>query len=110
MSNKLIVQAGQCTQAGIKAQNEDCCGIRIPDGLDLTHKGMVAITADGVGSSEAGKEASEYCVQGFITDYYSTPMSWSVQTSAERIIHSLNSWHTGYLDYQINHSTFISCR
>ncbi|PCI44170.1 MAG: protein kinase [Proteobacteria bacterium] len=92
MSNKLIVSAGQCTQAGIKAQNEDCCGIRIPDGLDLTHKGMVAITADGVGSSEAGKEASEYCVQGFIADYYSTPMSWSVQTSAERIIHSLNSW------------------
>lgn len=92
MSNKLIVQAGQCTQAGIKAQNEDCCGIRIPDGLDLTHKGIVAITADGVGSSEAGKEASEYCVQGFIADYYSTPMSWGVQTSAERIIHSLNSW------------------
>ncbi len=92
MSNKLIIAAGQCTKAGIKAQNEDCCGIRIPEGLDLTHKGIVAVTADGVGSSEAGKEASEYCVQGFISDYYSTPMSWSVQTSAERIIHSLNSW------------------
>ncbi|MBL4760317.1 MAG: bifunctional protein-serine/threonine kinase/phosphatase [Mariprofundaceae bacterium] len=92
MANKLIVKAGQNSQAGIKAQNEDCCGIFIPEGLDLTHKGIVAITADGVGSSEAGAEASEYCVQGFITDYYSTPMSWSVQTSAERIIHALNSW------------------
>lgn len=92
MANKLIVSAGQYSQAGIKAQNEDCCGIRMPEGMDLTHKGIVAITADGVGSSEAGKEASEYCVQGFIADYYSTPMSWGVKTSAERIIHSLNSW------------------
>jgi len=92
MANKLVVAAGQYSQAGLKDQNEDCCGIRIPEGADLNHKGIVAITADGVGSSEAGKEASEYCVQGFIADYYSTPMSWSVQTSAERIIHSLNSW------------------
>jgi len=92
MSQQLEILAGQYSQAGIKAQNEDCCGIRIPKGMDLTHKGIVAITADGVGSSEAGKEASEYCVQGFIADYYSTPMSWGVQTSAERIIRSLNSW------------------
>jgi len=92
MINKLVVVAGQYSQAGLKEQNEDCCGIRIPEGSDLNHKGIVAVTADGVGSSEAGKEASEYCVQGFIADYYSTPMSWSVQTSAERIIHSLNSW------------------
>ncbi len=92
MTNTLVIAAGQYSQAGLKAQNEDCCGIRIPEGADLNHKGIVAVTADGVGSSEAGKEASEYCVQGFIADYYSTPMSWSVQTSAERIIHSLNSW------------------
>jgi len=92
MGSKLFIDAGQCTQAGIKPQNEDCCGIRIPDGMDLTHKGVVAITADGVGSSEAGREASEYCVQGFISDYFSTPMSWSVETAGERIIRSLNSW------------------
>jgi len=92
MSNKLIVDVGQNSQPGIKEQNEDCCGIRIPDDMELTHKGLVAVTADGVGSSEAGKEASEYCVQGFISDYYSTPMSWSVKTAGERIIYSLNSW------------------
>jgi len=92
MTNKLIVEAGQCSQAGIKAQNEDCCGIQIPEGMELTHKGIVAITADGVGSSEAGKEASEYCVQGFISDYMSTPQSWSVETAGDRVIRSLNSW------------------
>ncbi|MDX8376783.1 MAG: bifunctional protein-serine/threonine kinase/phosphatase [Mariprofundales bacterium] len=92
MSNKLIVDVGQKSLTGIKAQNEDCCGMRIPDDMELIHKGMVAVTADGVGSSEAGKEASEYCVQGFISDYYSTPISWSVKTAGERIIYALNSW------------------
>ena len=89
---ELVVVAGQNSQAGVKPQNEDSCGIRIPEKMDLTYKGIVAVTADGVSSSEAGKNASECCVQGFITDYYSTPMSWSVPTSAERIIRSLNSW------------------
>jgi len=87
-----MVEAGQCSQAGVKEQNEDCCGIRMPEGMELTHKGIVAVTADGVGSSEAGREASEYCVQAFIADYLSTPMSWSVETAGERIIRSLNSW------------------
>jgi len=87
-----MIEAGQCSRAGVKAQNEDCCGIRIPEGMELTHKGIVAVTADGVGSSEAGKEASEYCVQGFISDYMSTPQSWRVQTAGDRVIRSLNSW------------------
>ncbi|MDQ7015668.1 MAG: serine/threonine-protein phosphatase, partial [Gammaproteobacteria bacterium] len=93
MNNQLIVEVGQCTQAGIKEQNEDCCGIRIPeDDVELTHRGIVAVTADGVGSSEAGKEASEHCVRGFISDYLSTPTSWGVKTAGERILRSLNSW------------------
>ncbi len=92
MSNQLIIEAGQHSSAGIKAQNEDCCGIRIPQDMELIHKGIIAVTADGVGSSEAGKEASEYCVRGFIADYLSTPQSWTVQKAGERIILALNSW------------------
>jgi len=93
VNTRLEIRAGQCTQAGIKPRNEDCCGIRLPeDALEREHKGVVAVVADGVGSAEAGREASEYCVQGFIADYYSTPISWSVKTSGERIIQALNSW------------------
>ena len=92
MSDTLQIEAGQNSLAGIKAQNEDCCGIHISKGAALTHKGIIAVTADGVGSSEAGQEASEHCVKSFIDDYLSTPMSWSVQTSGERIIKSINSW------------------
>ncbi|MDQ7001481.1 MAG: bifunctional protein-serine/threonine kinase/phosphatase, partial [Ghiorsea sp.] len=92
MSDILQVNAGQHSSAGIKPHNEDSCGIHVSKGASLTHKGIVAITADGVGSSEAGREASEHCVKAFIDDYLSTPMSWSVETSGERIIKSLNSW------------------
>jgi len=90
--NQLLVVVGQCSKAGLKQENEDCCGIRLATGMDLTHRGITVVMADGVGSSEAGREASEYCVQGFIADYYSTPLSWGVKTAGERVIHALNSW------------------
>jgi len=106
MPDTLQVQAGQCSLAGKKQQNEDSCGIHISKGRDLTHKGIIAVTADGVGSSEAGREASEHCVKGFIDDYLSTPMSWSVQTSGERIIKSLNSWL--YNQGQIRYASELS--
>jgi len=106
MANVLQVKAGQYTSAGIKPHNEDSCGIHISKGASLTHKGIVAVTADGVGSSEAGREASEHCVKAFIDDYLSTPMSWSVQTSGERIIKSLNSWL--YNQGQIRYASELS--
>ncbi len=99
----LRLRAGQCTRAGHRPDNEDCCGILIPEDASLHNKGIVAVVADGVGSSEAGREASEYCVRGFIGDYYSTPDSWTVQTSGERVIAALNSWL-----YNQGHKRFAS--
>jgi serine/threonine protein kinase len=92
VSNQLLAEVGQCSKAGVKQENEDCCGIHLPTGMDLTHRGITLVMADGVGSSEAGREASEYCVQGFIADYYSTPLSWGVKTAGKRVVDALNSW------------------
>lgn len=87
------ILAGQASSAGIKPHNEDSCGIHIPrNRSELAHKGIVAVVADGVGSSEAGREAAEHCVLGFIADYYSTPESWSVKTSGQRVIRAINAW------------------
>lgn len=83
---------GQRSVAGIKAQNEDAIGIRIPDERLLTTKGAVAIIADGVSASEAGKEASETCVHNFLSDYYSTPETWSVSKSTSQVLTALNRW------------------
>jgi len=86
---------GQRSIAGAKANNEDAIGIRIPDKTLLATKGAVAIIADGVSAAEAGKEASETCVQSFLSDYYSTPETWSVNKSSAKVLTALNRWLYG---------------
>jgi serine/threonine protein phosphatase PrpC len=89
------VRAGQCSEAGVKDSNEDSCGIRIPDEPLLLTKGLAAVIADGMSGSEAGREAADACVQGFLSDYYSTPESWSVETSGAKVLTALNRWLFG---------------
>lgn len=86
---------GQATFAGVKADNEDSIGIRIPEGHLLTTKGAVAIIADGVSAAEAGKEASDTCVTSFLSDYFSTPESWTVKKSTQQVLNALNRWLYG---------------
>lgn len=95
LSSRLNTTLGQATDKGPKEQNEDCLGIMMPEDPALTVKGMVAVIADGVSSAEAGKEASETCVKNFISDYYSTPDSWTVKTSSQKVLTALNRWLYG---------------
>lgn len=94
-NNELIVSTGQASEAGIKDANEDACGIRVPEGGLLVSKGVAVVIADGVSASEAGKEASNACVQGFLSDYFSTPDSWSVKKSGQKVLGALNHWLHG---------------
>ncbi len=95
MTEKLAINAGQCSEKGIKASNEDSCGIHIPDETLLTTKGIAIVIADGVSSAEAGREASETCVRGFLSDYFSTAESWTVKTSGQKVLGALNRWLYG---------------
>lgn len=95
MATVLRIRAGQHTEAGIKASNEDSCGLYVPDGGLLRSKGIAAILADGVSGSSQGRVAAETCVQGFLSDYYSTPESWTVKTSCQRVLTALNHWLYG---------------
>lgn len=93
LQGRVKIRSEQMTNVGIKkAQNEDCIGLEMPEEPLLTTKGIVAIVADGVSASEAGKEASETCVKNFIGDYYCTPDSWTVKTSAHKVLTALNRW------------------
>ncbi|GAA5494758.1 serine/threonine-protein kinase PknD [Rubritalea halochordaticola] len=94
-SSRLRVTVGQSCLAGTKDQNEDCTGVRIGAGEDLRTKGVAAVVADGVGAASGSKVASETCVQGFLSDYFSTPDSWTVKTSAQRVMDGLNRWLYG---------------
>jgi serine/threonine protein phosphatase PrpC len=86
---------GQASAAGVKAVNEDSMGLFVPDGAMLTHKGAAAVIADGVSAAEAGREAAEICVKTFLDDYFATPDSWSVETSAQRVLTAINRWLYG---------------
>ena len=48
--------------------------------------------ADGISSSTVSRVAAESAVKGFLTDYYCTSESWSVRTSAQRVLEATNSW------------------
>lgn len=104
---------GQTSHKGAKDQNEDAIGIRIPEGIIQSHKGSVAIIADGVSAAEAGKEASETCVRNFLSDYYSTPDTWSVKQSTNKVLTALNRWLYSqgqrFSDAQKGYISTLSC-
>jgi len=92
MSSTLKISSGKHSEAGIKDSNDDACGVRVPDASLLNTKGIAAVIADGMSGSEAGKEAAEACVRGFLTDYFTTPETWSTEKSGEKILSALNRW------------------
>ena len=95
MSASLQINSGYYSIAGVKDRNEDSCGIVVPNEPLLTTKGIAAVVADGMSASDDGKQASEGCVKGFLTDYFSTPETWSVKNSGQKILSALNRWLHG---------------
>lgn len=92
---KLSVTSGEASIAGIKPRNEDACGFHQPRDPLLTTKGAVAVVADGMSGAEAGDVASRACVDGLLSDYFSTPESWSVKHSVQKVLSALNRWLYG---------------
>lgn len=95
LNGKLEINAGQYSSRGCKPTNEDAVGIRIPDGLMLTTKGVVSVICDGVSAAESAEKASHISVTNFISDYYSTPDTWGVKKSSSQVLTALNRWLFG---------------
>jgi serine/threonine protein phosphatase PrpC/ribosomal protein L39E len=89
---QLAISLGQHSDRGRKETNQDFHGALIPDEPLLSLKGIVVVLADGISSSDVSAIASESAVKSFLTDYYCTSDSWSVKTSAQRVIAATNSW------------------
>ncbi len=92
MPEPYTIITGQHSEAGAKEENQDSFGVLIPDAPQQQSKGIAAIIADGLSSSVAGKQASESCVRAFLSDYFSTPDSWSVKHAALKVLTALNTW------------------
>lgn len=83
---------GHYSDKGRKPLNQDCHASLVPDEPALGSKGIVVALADGISSSDVSQIASEMSVKGFLEDYYATGDSWSVKSSAQRVIQATNSW------------------
>jgi serine/threonine protein kinase/serine/threonine protein phosphatase PrpC len=92
MPSHLAISIGQYSDKGRKEANQDFHGALIPEEPLLSLKGIAVALADGISTSEVSGIASESAVKGFLTDYYCTSESWSVKTSAQRVISATNSW------------------
>lgn len=92
MPSQLAISIGQHSEKGRKDTNQDFHGALIPDEPLLSLKGIAVVLADGISTSEVSAIASESAVKSFLTDYYCTSDSWSVKTSAQRVIAATNSW------------------
>jgi serine/threonine protein phosphatase PrpC/predicted Ser/Thr protein kinase len=92
MPHTLKISVGQHSDKGRKQTNQDFHGVLIPDEPLLGIKGIAIVLADGISSSSVSRVAAESAVKGFLTDYYCTSESWSVRTSAQRVLQATNSW------------------
>ncbi|GEO99901.1 bifunctional protein-serine/threonine kinase/phosphatase [Methylobacterium haplocladii] len=92
MPPELTVSLGQHSARGRKDANQDFYGALVPRQPDLGLKGVAVALADGISSSAVGGIAAETAVKTFLEDYYATPETWSVKTSAQRVITAANSW------------------
>ena len=92
MPSQLAISIGQFSDKGRKNTNQDFHGALIPEEPLLSLKGIAIVLADGISTSEVSGVASKSAVKSFLTDYYCTSDSWSVKTSAQRVIAATNSW------------------
>ena len=92
MPRELKISVGQFSDKGAKETNQDFHGVLIPDEPLLSLKGISVVLADGISTSKVSRVAAESAVKGFLTDYYCTSESWSVRTSAQRVLEASNSW------------------
>ncbi|WP_336367669.1 bifunctional protein-serine/threonine kinase/phosphatase [Marinobacter sp. C2H3] len=91
-TGRLRVRAGQCSDRGRKATNQDFHGLWTPDDRALATRGVAVALADGISSSNVSQVAAEAAVTGFLNDYYSTPDTWSVKHAAHRVLSATNAW------------------
>jgi len=89
---QLKISAGQYSDKGRKAVNQDFYGVCVPKEPVLTAKGVAIALADGISSSDVSQVASEAAVVGFLEDYFSTSETWSVKKSVQCVLLATNSW------------------
>lgn len=92
MEPVLTIAIGQCSDKGRKDLNQDFHGAIIPQGSELSLKGVAIAIADGISSSPVSQMAAETAVKTFLSDYYCTSDAMSVRTAGTSVITAANAW------------------
>lgn len=88
-----VVAFGGTSRAGAHGPNRDAFAACQPDEIKLrSHRGVVMVIADGVGSSTTSRIASELVVTEFIDEYLGTASTRSVRDCVAATVETLNGW------------------
>ena len=84
MSKQTIKTSGFTLAKGKELKGDDYFDVKTIDNL------TIAIVCDGVGSADEGAEAAKRVTNYLMTNFKNRPMSWSIEKSIKKFIHSIN--------------------
>ncbi|WP_271408215.1 bifunctional protein-serine/threonine kinase/phosphatase [Pseudomonas sp. Q1-7] len=88
----LQLSFGEASAIGPRAENQDALRVVTPAPALAASKGYLFALADGVSQCADGGLAARATLQALASDYYSTPETWAVAQSLDRLLVAHNRW------------------
>ncbi|WP_295240271.1 bifunctional protein-serine/threonine kinase/phosphatase, partial [uncultured Brevundimonas sp.] len=89
---RLEIAAGFATLRGPKADNQDFGGVHIGTAAEQREHGVVAVIADGVSGSKAGRMAAELTTRSFIDGYLDQNPLNGIAANGIKALRGFNRW------------------
>ena len=83
---------GEASATGPRSENQDAIRVVTPAPALAASKGYLFALADGVSQCVDGGLAARTTLQALALDYYSTPETWAVTQSLDRVLVAHNRW------------------
>ncbi|RMN92669.1 Serine/threonine protein kinase [Pseudomonas coronafaciens pv. coronafaciens] len=88
----LQLRCAEFSASGPRAENQDALRLVTPVAALAGSKGYLFALADGVSQCADGALAAQSTLQALALDYYSTPETWGVAQSLDRLLLAQNRW------------------
>ncbi|OCR24207.1 protein kinase [Pseudomonas syringae] len=88
----LQLSFAQCSASGPRPENQDALRLVTPVPALAASKGYLFAVADGVSQCVDGALAAQSTLQALALDYYSTPETWGIAQSLDRLLLAQNRW------------------
>ncbi|UXY54766.1 bifunctional protein-serine/threonine kinase/phosphatase [Pseudomonas tohonis] len=88
----LRLSVGEASAIGPRRENQDALRVVTPAPALAASKGYLFALADGVSQCADGGLAARATLQALALDYYSTPETWAVAQSLDRLLLAHNRW------------------